>query len=81
MDWNNNLYNFMGPHVSQNPRAAYLNYRDLDLGRNENGKESYEAAKAWGRMYFKDNFERLAQIKTVVDPQNFFKSEQSIPLI
>ncbi|XP_058196981.1 berberine bridge enzyme-like 21 [Rhododendron vialii] len=81
MDWINNLYNFMGPHVSQNPRAAYLNYRDLDLGRNEYGKESFAAAEAWGRMYFKDNFERLAQIKTVVDPENFFKNEQSIPLI
>ncbi|KAI8524567.1 hypothetical protein RHMOL_Rhmol13G0159000 [Rhododendron molle] len=32
MDWINNLYNFMGPHVSQNPRTAYLNYRDL-LGK------------------------------------------------
>ncbi|KAE9461460.1 hypothetical protein C3L33_06634, partial [Rhododendron williamsianum] len=52
-----------------------------NLGRNEYGKESYAAADAWGRMYFKDNFERLAQIKTVVDPENFFKNEQSIPLI
>lgn len=81
MNWINNLYNFMGPYVSKNPRAAYLNYRDLDLGRNEYGKESYAAAESWGRTYFKDNFERLAQIKTVVDPENFFKNEQSIPLI
>ncbi|KAF2310736.1 hypothetical protein GH714_016800 [Hevea brasiliensis] len=35
------LYNYMTPFVSKNPRKAFLNYRDLDLGINHNGKESY----------------------------------------
>ncbi|KAH7651456.1 Tetrahydroberberine oxidase protein [Dioscorea alata] len=35
LNWIRNLYDQMNPYVSQNPRGAYLNYRDLDLGRNE----------------------------------------------
>ncbi|MGV7468032.1 hypothetical protein PJI21_29045, partial [Mycobacterium kansasii] len=26
------LYSFMRPYVSQNPRGTYLNYRDVDIG-------------------------------------------------
>ncbi|GMN19847.1 hypothetical protein TIFTF001_042935 [Ficus carica] len=70
----------MTPYVSKNPRGAYLNYRDLDLGRNNNkGTVSYAQASTWGRSYFKDNFDRLVHVKTEVDPTNFFKNEQSIP--
>jgi hypothetical protein len=29
---------------------------------------------------FKDNFMRLVKVKSKVDPDNFFKNEQSIPL-
>ncbi|CAK8531436.1 unnamed protein product [Lathyrus sativus] len=72
------LYAYMTPYVSKGPRAAYLNYRDLDIGMNI-GNASYEEAKSWGVKYFKSNFERLAQVKDEVDPSNFFRNEQSIP--
>ncbi|XP_060182550.1 tetrahydroberberine oxidase-like [Lycium barbarum] len=35
-DWVNGVYDYMGKFVS-NPRTAYLNARDLDLGRTQNG--------------------------------------------
>lgn len=79
LKWINNLYNFMGPLVSKNPRGAYLNYRDLDLGMKKDGNPSYEEAQIWGGKYFKNNFERLARVKGMVDPNNFFKNEQGIP--
>lgn len=74
------LYNYMTPFVSKNPRQAFLNYRDLDLGINHNGKKSYSEGKVYGIKYFKGNFKRLVQIKTMVDPGNFFRNEQSIPV-
>ncbi|KAG0471158.1 hypothetical protein HPP92_015704 [Vanilla planifolia] len=73
------FYNFMAPFVSKNPRGAYLNFRDLDLGKNSGGDASYEKDSAWGRSYFKANFDRLVYVKTKVDPKNFFRNEQSIP--
>jgi len=78
MDWIRRLYAYMTPYVSKGPRAAYLNYRDLDLGVNRENT-SYEEAKSWGIKYFKSNFERLARVKDEVDPTNFFRDEQSIP--
>ncbi|XP_043726133.1 berberine bridge enzyme-like 26 [Telopea speciosissima] len=77
--WIRKLYDYMAPYVSKNPRAAYLNYRDLDLGRNGHGETSYSQAVTWGSKYFKNNFNRLVQVKTKVDPGNFFRNEQSIP--
>ncbi|THF97877.1 hypothetical protein TEA_015818 [Camellia sinensis var. sinensis] len=68
------LYDFMAPHVSQLPREAFLNYRDLDIGTNQNGANS----SILGAKYFKGNFERLVHVKTKVDPDNFFRNEQSI---
>nr|CAB3486565.1 unnamed protein product [Digitaria exilis] len=41
--------------------------------------ELYYAAKVWGEKYFKGNFERLAAVKGKVDPDDFFRNEQSIP--
>lgn len=74
------LYAYMTPFVSKNPREAFLNYRDIDLGINHNiGKASYWEGRAYGIKYFKGNFDRLVQIKTKVDPHNFFRNEQSIP--
>ncbi|KAK8913647.1 Cannabidiolic acid synthase [Platanthera zijinensis] len=71
----------MPPYVSRNPRGAYLNYRDLDLGVNEEGNMSYRNASLWGAAYFKGNFRSLSQVKTDADPTNFFRNEQSIPLL
>ncbi|KAI3411566.1 FAD-binding PCMH-type domain-containing protein [Psidium guajava] len=78
MDWIRRLYNYMAPYVSMFPRESYVNYRDLDLGMNKNGT-SFIQASVWGAKYFKDNFDRLVQVKTKVDPDNFFRHEQSIP--
>ena len=80
INWIRRLYSYMTPYVSKNPREAYLNYRDLDIGRNNNnGTPSYAQASIWGFKYFKSNFNRLVRVKTMVDPTNFFKNEQSIP--
>lgn len=73
------LYDYMTPFVSKSPRCSYLNYRDIDVGINEIGNASYEQASGWGTKYFKGNFDRLVQVKTMVDPGNFFRYEQSIP--
>ncbi|KAJ4798702.1 FAD-binding Berberine family protein [Rhynchospora pubera] len=79
LDWIRGFYEFMTPYVSKNPRAAYLNYRDLDLGTSLNGDLSYFERTRWGKRYFKDNFRKLALVKLEVDPKNFFRSEQSVP--
>lgn len=77
LDWLRKLYSYMGSYVSKNPRAAYINYNDLDIGVGT----SYKEASVWGTRYFKNNFKRLVQIKTMIDPNNFFKHEQSIPVL
>ncbi|MBA0695255.1 hypothetical protein Goari_001889 [Gossypium aridum] len=71
------LHEFMTQFVSKNPRRAYLNYRDIDIGVAENW--SYEEGKVYGESYFAGNYERLVDVKTAVDPNNFFRNEQSIP--
>ncbi|KAL6991938.1 cinnamyl-alcohol dehydrogenase [Sarracenia purpurea var. burkii] len=82
VSWIRRLYGYMTPYVSKFPRFAYLNYRDLDLGINRNDyTASYAEASVWGLKYFDKNFRRLAEIKTRVDPSNFFRYEQSIPLL
>ncbi|XP_054776593.1 berberine bridge enzyme-like 8 [Prosopis cineraria] len=75
------LHGYMTPFVSMNPRGAFFNYKDLDLGINHNGKNSYREGRVYGVEYFKDNFDRLVRIKTQVDPSNFFRNEQSIPTL
>ncbi|OVA05128.1 FAD linked oxidase [Macleaya cordata] len=77
--WIRSLYKYMTPYVTSSPRAAYVNYRDLDLGKNDLANISYSQASSWGKKYFKRNFKRLALVKRQVDPQNFFRNEQSIP--
>ncbi|KAI5671038.1 hypothetical protein M9H77_11402 [Catharanthus roseus] len=79
------LHDFMTPFVSKNPRQAFLNYRDLDIGTSttsyNNGKNGYDEGKVYGIKYFKGNFDRLVKVKTMVDPENFFRNEQSIPTL
>ncbi|KAK4488087.1 hypothetical protein RD792_003829 [Penstemon davidsonii] len=74
-----NLYSYMTPYVSKNPREAFLNYRDIDIGSSDNGPNAYDQAKVYGVKYFKNNFDRLVKVKTEFDPENFFQNEQSIP--
>ncbi|KAL3833720.1 hypothetical protein ACJIZ3_008456 [Penstemon smallii] len=75
------LFDYMTPFVSMNPREAFLNYRDFDIGINHNGRNSYLEGAVYGVKYFKENFNRLVKIKTKVDPHNFFRNEQSIPIL
>ncbi|KAK6150157.1 hypothetical protein DH2020_017682 [Rehmannia glutinosa] len=75
------LYAYMTPYVSMNPRQAFFNYRDIDIGINHNGRNSYQEGAVYGVKYFKGNFNRLVKIKTKVDPGNFFRNEQSIPVL
>ncbi|SPT15619.1 unnamed protein product [Triticum aestivum] len=66
-NWIGSLYDFMAPFVSNNPRGAYVNYRDLDIGVNNvvGGVTSYKSGKVWGERYFGPaNFRRLAEIKS-----------------
>jgi hypothetical protein len=80
INWIRRLYSYMESFVSKSPRAAYVNYRDLDIGvNNNNGYTSYKQASIWGLKYFKNNFKKLVKVKTSVDPLNFFRNEQSIP--
>ncbi|KAG4949004.1 hypothetical protein AAZX31_15G127100 [Glycine max] len=75
------LFSYMTPFVSKNPRSAFLNYRDLDIGVNSFGENSFQEGLVYGTKYFNDNFQRLVKIKTTVDPENFFRNEQSIPVL
>ncbi|KAL0305400.1 UNVERIFIED_CONTAM: Berberine bridge enzyme-like 18 [Sesamum radiatum] len=80
ISWIRRLYNYVTPYASKSPRGAYFNYRDLDIGvNNDEGPISIATAKVWGVKYFNKNFNRLVQVKTRVDPENFFRDEQSIP--
>uniref|UniRef100_A0A0A0LYL7 Berberine/berberine-like domain-containing protein n=1 Tax=Cucumis sativus TaxID=3659 RepID=A0A0A0LYL7_CUCSA len=82
ISWIREIYEYMAPFVSKSPRAAYTNYRDLDIGSNNKyGKTSYKRASIWGMKYFGDNFDRLVYVKTKVDPYDFFRHEQSIPTL
>ncbi|KAL6658983.1 hypothetical protein ACP70R_003023 [Stipagrostis hirtigluma subsp. patula] len=85
--WLRSLHAFMAPYVSKDPRAAYINYLDLDLGFNNwtspAGGSSWgavaRARASWGTAYFGPNFDRLVRAKTLIDPGNVFNSAQSIP--
>ncbi|KAK9115197.1 hypothetical protein Syun_021994 [Stephania yunnanensis] len=74
------MYDHMTPYVSKSPRAAYFIYRDLDLGQNAvNGASTYSSGCAsWGQQYFKSNCMKLMKVKGKVDPDNFFRDEQTI---
>ncbi|KAK9103284.1 hypothetical protein Sjap_020538 [Stephania japonica] len=37
-----------------------------------------EDVKIWGSKYFNNNFDRMVTVKSRVDPDNFFRYEQSI---
>ncbi|CAO2205827.1 unnamed protein product [Urochloa humidicola] len=88
MGWLREFYKFMEPYVSKNPRGAYVNYVDLDLGTNNwtsvtggrlSAADSVSHAASWGRRYFLDNFDRLVRAKSKIDPGNVFNNAQSIP--
>ncbi|OAY47102.1 hypothetical protein MANES_06G052300v8 [Manihot esculenta] len=73
------LYDAMAPYVSKKPREAFLNYRDDDIGSNPSNFTNFNESKVYGHKYFKNNFIKLTKVKARVDPDNFFKHQQSIP--
>ncbi|KAJ0968555.1 hypothetical protein J5N97_025472 [Dioscorea zingiberensis] len=75
MEWLRGLYELMGEMVSRGPRAAYVNYLDLDLGVTGNGND----ARVWGEKYYLGNYDRLVRAKMAIDPDNVFNNPQSIP--
>eukprot|EP00249_Psilotum_nudum_P017636 c26421_g1_i1 orf=325-1902(+) len=81
INWLRRFYSYMRPYVSQNPRAAFVNYLDLDLGSAVNGTSTVAEARSWGSKYFLQNFDQLVKVKSRVDPYNVFRNPQSIPPI
>ncbi|KAL3812935.1 hypothetical protein ACJIZ3_014203 [Penstemon smallii] len=85
IDWIRGFYDAMTPYVSFNPRAAYVNYMDFDLGVMEflNSSvivdDAVEMARVWGEKYFLKNYDRLVRAKTLIDPLNVFRNQQGIP--
>ncbi|KAJ0780037.1 putative tetrahydrocannabinolic acid synthase [Helianthus annuus] len=76
--WLRSFDKTLEPYVTSNPREAYMNYNDLDLGFDS---ATYEEASEWGERYWKrENFKKLIRIKAKVDPENFFRHPQSIPV-
>ncbi|KAK3188772.1 hypothetical protein Dsin_028333 [Dipteronia sinensis] len=73
------FYASMASYVSSGPREAFLNYRDIDIGSISSNQTTFKDSQVYGVKYFKGNFQRLVNVKAVVDPDNFFKNEQSIP--
>ncbi|KAG2326778.1 hypothetical protein Bca52824_009506 [Brassica carinata] len=72
----------MAPYVSKNPREAFFNYRDVDIGITMPGyNATYEGAKIYGEKYFKGNYLRLVKVKAQFDRTNFFRSQQGIPVL
>ncbi|OVA19939.1 FAD linked oxidase [Macleaya cordata] len=86
ISWIRSFYNSMTPFVSTGPRAAYVNYLDLDLGEMNllNGttvmaSDAVKIARVWGEKYFFKNYDRLVRAKTLIDPNNVFFNQQGIP--
>ncbi|PWA37472.1 berberine/berberine-like, FAD-binding, type 2 [Artemisia annua] len=87
ISWIRGFYTSMVPYVAREPRAAYANYIDSDLGvmnwiktRVELSDDNeVEMGREWGEKYFGKNYDRLVKSKTQIDPYNVFRHEQSIP--
>ncbi|MFS7888232.1 putative tetrahydroberberine oxidase [Helianthus anomalus] len=80
LNYSRMIYDHMTPFVSKNPRLAFLNYRDLDIGVNHHGRNASAEGMVYGHKYFKEtNYKRLTKVKARVDPNNYFRNEQSIP--
>lgn len=82
IEWVREFYNSMEDFVSTSPRAAYVNYLDLDLGVMETAipsGDAVEIARVWGEKYFLSNYDRLVRAKTLIDPNNIFNYQQGIP--
>uniref|UniRef100_A0A803M237 FAD-binding PCMH-type domain-containing protein n=1 Tax=Chenopodium quinoa TaxID=63459 RepID=A0A803M237_CHEQI len=82
LSWIRKVYDYMTPFVASNPRAAYVNYIDLDLGTidfTDKDEDTDKKARVWGEKYFLGNYDRLVKVKTIIDQQNVFNHIQGIP--
>lgn len=86
MDGMRKVYGYMEPFVSNNPRRAYVNNVDLDLGVVDwsgliasKVEGSVGVGRDWGEKYFVGNYDRLVRAKREIDPDNVFRHPQSIP--
>ncbi|XP_068319812.1 berberine bridge enzyme-like D-2 [Pyrus communis] len=93
IEWIRRFYNAMTEYVSWGPRAAYINYVDLDLGVmqqqhhfplnnnlvKDDESDAVEISRDWGEKYFLKNYDRLVRAKTLIDPSNVFRNQQGIP--
>jgi hypothetical protein len=61
------VYGKRGPRPDGTVDGTYVNFPDTDL-------------KDWQRLYYKDNYRRLQQVKKHWDPLNVFRHAQSIEL-
>ncbi|XP_052202688.1 berberine bridge enzyme-like D-2 isoform X2 [Diospyros lotus] len=85
IEWIRGFYDSMASRVSWGPRAAYVNYMDLDLGvmqilnTSAPSTDAVEMARVWGQKYFLNNYDKLVRAKTFIDPLNVFRHQQGIP--
>ncbi|XP_071725278.1 berberine bridge enzyme-like 14 [Rutidosis leptorrhynchoides] len=80
IDRRREFYSFMDRYVSRHPREAYVNYKEVNIGKNvPSNQKSYANDLVYGSKYFKKNFKRLVKAKNKIDPLNFFRHEQRIP--
>ncbi|KAJ0785595.1 putative berberine/berberine, FAD-binding domain, PCMH-type, FAD-binding, type PCMH, subdomain 1 [Helianthus annuus] len=85
--WIRGFHGSMTPYVARDPRSAYVNYMDVDLGVmnwiktrvESNDDDAVEICRKWGERYFGNNYNRLVKAKTQIDPYNVFRHQQSIP--
>ncbi|KAG5029175.1 hypothetical protein JHK87_012689 [Glycine soja] len=66
------------PHRAGNIYEIQYSVSWNEEGVDGPGNATYAQASVWGRKYFNRNFDSLVQVKTKVDPSNFFRYEQSI---
>ncbi len=64
MAWSQRCKELLAPHSIEG-KAAYLNYIDDTLDN-------------WQKAYYGNNYQRLQEIKSKVDPTNFFYFKQSV---
>ena len=72
----------MVPFVPKSTTIACANHRDLDTGSNNKyRKASSKQVSIWGLKYFGNNFKIWVYVKTKVDPPDFFRHQQNIPIL
>ena len=61
----NEMYGSRGPYPDGTMDGCFVNYPDVDL-------------QDWQYLYYKDNYQGLREAKSLCDPRNVFRHQQSI---